>query len=87
MAARGPAGAHLHPQCMVGTSDDQIASGHLLEVALQAEIGVAHRQEFRVNGSVGGVANCAPLARGFMFENVWSSLAGVAAETTFVGGE
>jgi hypothetical protein len=42
MAARGPTGALLNPQSVIGAADKQATGVDLLEVAFQTEIGVTH---------------------------------------------
>ena len=38
VAARGPAGALLDPRGVVGTSDEDSSSVHLLEMAFETEV-------------------------------------------------
>ena len=59
---------------------------NFLEVAFQAEVGVALRQHFGINRAVWFVAERAPFANGLVFEHVRPSLGRMAFEACFVRG-
>ena len=84
MAAGSPAGALLHAQGVVGTSDQNSGAAHLLEVAFHTEIRVAHRQHLGVHRTMSRVADGATLARGLVLENVRATLRAVATEAALV---
>ena len=84
VAARRPAGALLHAHRVIRPSDQYLASSHPLEMALQAKIGVARRQQLGVDRAMSGVTGRAAFARGFVFENVRPTLGRMAAQTTFI---
>jgi len=80
----GPAGALLNSQRVVGSSDQNLASAYLLEMAFHAEVRVPNGQHLRVDRSMSGVTDGASLAQGFVFEHVKTALGGMAAEAAFV---
>ena len=49
VAARGPAGALLHANCVIGTPDDRFAVADLLEMAFQTEVGIANGEELGID--------------------------------------
>ena len=69
---------------MVGASDQNPASAHLLEVAFQTEVRVSNGQHLRVDRSMSGVTDGAALTEGFVFEDVKTALGGMAAKAAFV---
>ncbi len=81
MAARGPAGSLLEAQSVIGTSNENASAGDLLEVALDAKIAVADREQLGINGAVRVMALRASLAKRLVLENIRSALSHVAAET------
>jgi hypothetical protein len=44
VATGSPTGALLHPQCMVGTANEEAAAADLLEMAFEAQIGITNTQ-------------------------------------------
>ncbi len=84
VATGGPAGAFLHPEGVIGASDQQPAPADLLEVAFHAQVGVADGQEFGIHRTVSRMANGATLARRFVLKHVRSALRGMAAKASFV---
>ena len=74
----------MNSQGMIGTADQDLTAGNLLEVTFQAEIGVAHREHFGVHRAVGGMADRAPFPGSLVFENVRPALVGMTAKTIFV---
>jgi hypothetical protein len=88
MAARSPAGAlleALREAGMIGATNQNRATTDALEVALKTEVGVAHREQFGINGPVGRVTDCTSFAHRLVFEHVRTTLRGVAPEAAFVG--
>ena len=74
MTARSPTGALLYPQGVVRTTDQQPATGDLLEVAFETQVGIAHGQQLGVNSPMRAVANGAPFAQGLMLEDIGPAL-------------
>ena len=62
MTAGRPAGALLHAQRMIGTSDQDSRPGNLLEMAFHAQVRVPNREHFCIDGPVRRMANGAALA-------------------------
>jgi hypothetical protein len=87
VAARSPAGALLDPRGVVGTSNENYSSLHLLEMALETEVRISNGEQFDINRAVGGVAGRASFADGLVFEHMGTSLGGMTAEAALVGIE
>ena len=89
MASSGPAGSRTHVAAMVavGYCDraGRIGRHLLLEVALQAEVGVALGEHLLIGGTVRVVAACATFADGIVFEYERASLCGMAFGAGVVG--
>ncbi len=62
VATGGPAGALLNPQGVIGTTNQQSAAAHLLDVALHAQVRVADGQELGVHRTVSRMTNRATFA-------------------------
>src|SRR5208282_3594968 len=69
VTAGRPASALLDAQGVIGAADENLPAADLLEVAFQAEVGVARRQEFCIDRSVGSVAGGASFAHRFVLED------------------
>ena len=87
MTARRPAGAYLHAERVVGTPDEKLAIGDLLEMALQAQVRIANTEQLRIDGPVDIVASRAAFAQGIVFEGVGTTLGRMATEAAFIRGE
>ena len=87
VTAGRPASALLDAQGVIGAADENLPAADLLEVAFQAEVGVARRQEFCIDRSVGSVAGGASFAHRFVLEDERPALGGMAADAAFVLGE
>ena len=85
MAAGSPARSPPHVKTVRKAAQCD-SSSNFLEVALQAEVGVALRQHFWINRAVWFVAKRAPFANGLVFEHVRPSLGRMAFEACFVRG-
>lgn len=87
MTTGTPAGAAGEEGGMVeGADHDATGGGLLLEVAFEAEHGIAGGEHLLVDRAMGLVAGEATFADGFMFEDVGTALGGVTGEATFVDG-
>ena len=81
VAAGGPAGAAGEERGVVATADeDDAGRGLLLEVALQAEVGVAALEHLGVHGAVRVVAGDAALAGRLVLEHIRAALLDVALQ-------
>src|SRR6185369_11052298 len=69
---------------MVRTTDKNLPTVDLLEVAFQAQVGVADRQHFGVHRAVRSMTNGAPLSGGLVLEHVWPALFGMTLDAAFV---
>lgn len=69
---------------MVLAADEQPATGDLLEMALQAEIGIANGEQLGVDRSVRVVTRGASFAQGVVLKGKGTVLGGVAAGATFI---
>jgi hypothetical protein len=73
---------------MVEATDEDLATrGLLLEMALEAEGGIALGEELGVDRAVGMMTGGAALAHGLVLEDVGAALGGMALVTAFVFGE
>ena len=84
VTTRSPAGALLHTQGVVRTTNQKLAVVGSLEMAFHASVRVANREELGVNRSVRLVATGATFAHRFMFERKGPSLSRVAAQAAFI---
>src|SRR6185436_14415691 len=86
MAPCGPAGALLHELIVGNLADDERARAGAgrLGVALEAEIEVALDEQFRVNGTVRGVATRAAFPERAVFVNLGLGLLAMAFGARFV---
>ena len=84
VAARRPAGALPHAQCVVGTPDEKLAVADLLEMAFQTEVGIANGEELGIDRPVDIVTGDASFAQGVVLKGVRPTFVGVAAEATFI---
>ena len=84
MATCSPAGALLQAQRVVGPTYQNASALHLLEMALEAKVGIAHGQHLGVHRTMRGVADCAAFTQRFMFEYVRSPLRRMTFETIVV---
>ena len=57
----------------------------ILEVALQAESGIAFREHLLIGGAVRAVADHAPFTSGLVLEHKGTALLGVAFHAGFIG--
>ena len=73
-----PTGALLELHGMIGPADQQCGSIALHEMALQAEIRIAHRKQFGIDGSMRLVARAAAFSHGFVLEHVGPPLSRMA---------
>lgn len=89
VAAGAPAGTAREEGTMVASADQDAAGlGLLLEVALEAEVGIALREQFVVYRAVRVMAGGAAFADGFVFEDEGAPLRDVAAGAGIgVGGD
>ena len=83
MAAGTPTGPSSQSAgaTVVGSTNDDAGRSLLLEVAAQAEVGIAGHQHFFIHRAVRVVANSAAFAHSFMLEDKWSALCGMAIAT------
>jgi len=86
VAAGGPAGALTDANGVIRTADEYLGAIDLLEMTLEAQIGVAGGQQFGVDRAVRGVTGRATFPHGFMLENLRAVLVRVAAETALIFG-
>ena len=70
MAARAPAGSLAQARGMIHSTDQDCPALGLLEVALEAEGGVALGEQLGVDATVRGVATGAAFAHGFVLKNI-----------------
>ena len=85
VAAGRPAGALLQARRVIAVPDENLAvGGLLLEMALQAESGVALSKQSLVHRAVGRMATDAAFTDCFMFKNERPALRGVTLETGVV---
>ena len=87
MAARSPASAlleTLREAGMIGPANQNRATTDALEVALETEVSVAHREELGIDGPVRCVTDRTSFAHRLVFEHVRATLRGVAPEAAFV---
>ena len=89
MATGAPAGAPPQPtrRAVVGTANDNPGWRLLLEVAAEAEIGVARNQHLLVNRSMRVVTGRASFAHRLVLEDKRPALSGVALTAGVVLGE
>ena len=75
-----PAGAFAQAagRPVIGTANNNPGGRLLLEMAPETKIGVARDQHLVVHRSMRIVTRCAAFADGFMFENEWPALRGMA---------
>ena len=82
MAAGRPAGALLQPARVIVIANENLAVRRLLlEMAFQAEIGVALREQFLIHRAMRRMAGDTTFANRFVFENEGPALRGVALQT------
>jgi hypothetical protein len=86
VATPGPAGALLEAQGVVRSANEKLAAANLLEVAFQAEVRVANRQQLGVYRTVRRVTDGASFAEGFVFEDIRTALCGMTAKAALVCG-
>ena len=87
MAAGRPTRAAAQARRVTATADENGSRRSLLlEMALEAKIGVARDEHLRVHRAVRLVAGRAAFARGFVLEDERSALHRMALETRFVFG-
>ena len=75
-----------HCILMQFAADINLSVPDLLEVAFQAEVRVANRQQFGVYRTVRGMADSASFAQGFVFKHIRTALCGMAAKAALVCG-
>ena len=78
VAARGPAGALLQAQGVVRSANENLAAADLLEVAPQAQVGVAHLQHLGVDRAMRGMTDGAALTQRLVLEHERTALRGMA---------
>ena len=86
MTARRPAGALLQALIVALATDQDDAALHLLEMAFQAQVRVAHVQHPGVDGAMRAVASGAAFAHGLVFKHMRTALRGMTLQTRFVLG-
>ena len=79
-----PAGALRQRGRVVVSANQKLAALHLLEMALHAEIRIAHGQQFRVDGTMRAVAGGAALVHRLVFKHVRAALGGMALEAVII---
>jgi hypothetical protein len=85
VAACRPTGTATQERSVIATADEDLAWGRLvLEVALEAEGGVAFSEKLFVHGTMGLVTNEAAFAGGFVFVDERAALDGVTLEAGFI---
>ena len=87
MASRRPAGALLQAQGVIRTTDEDASALNLLEVAFEAEVGVAHGQHPGIDAAMGRMAGGASFAQRLMFKHVRTALGRMTFQTIFFLGE
>jgi len=84
MATGRPAGALLQTNGVIRTADEDGAVSHLLEMALEAEVGITDGEHFGVHAAVGGVAGGAALAHGFVGKHIRPALSRMTFEAIVI---
>lgn len=69
MAAGGPARALLNAGGVIRAANQNLAALHLLEMALEAEVGISRDEHFRIHRAVRAVARGATFPHGFVFKD------------------
>jgi len=69
---------------MDGTTDENGASAHLLEMAFETEVRISNGKQFGVYRTVRSVTGSASLAHGLVFEYIGTALGGMTPEAAFV---
>ena len=76
---------------VIGATDENGSGGsnldHLLEVAFEAEVGVAHGQHPGIDAAMGRMAGGASLAQRLVFKYVRPALGWMALQAVFILGE
>ena len=84
MTARRPTGTLLHPNGVVRTANQELATPNLLKMTFQTQVRVAHCQHFGVDRAVHPVAGGASFPHGFVFKHMRPALGRMTLETTIV---
>ena len=88
VASGRPAGALLQTSSVIFAADeDGSTRSLLLEVAFEAEVGIAHGQHLGVDAAMGGMADGASFLHCLVFKHVRPALGRVAFKTVFTLGE
>lgn len=87
MASRRPAGALLQAHGVILPTNQDGSTLNLLEVAFEAEVGIAHGQHLGVDAAMGRMADGATFLQRLVFKYVRPALGRVAFKTVFVLGE
>ena len=69
---------------MALATDQDFAAFDLLEVAFEAEVGIAHRKQLGVDAPMGGMASRATFAHRLVLEHIRPALGGMALQTVFL---
>ena len=84
VAPGGPTRALLHPDRVIGTSDQNPPAPHLLEMAVEAQIVVSHREHLLVDGTMRVMTGGAAFAHGFVLEDKRAALRRMALQAILI---